>query len=239
MSLSKHILSAFAVLAGLHYRESTGRGQMVEVAQSENLLHQLGDVLVDSQLGIKAERLGNRDRCFAPQGVYPCAGGRLLAVSVRSDGEWAALCRAIDRGDLADDPRFATTEGRRAAHDEIDKVVAAWTAEQECYPAFHALQLAGVPAAPMLVDQMMVDDPHVRSRGWLRPLASRDVGTFDHLGPVFGGLPLAWERGAPALGEHNEYVFRDILGVSAEDYERLVDEKIAVEDYLDAEGNPV
>ena len=72
----------------------------------------------------------------------------------------------------------------------------------------------------------------------VRPLTSRDVGTFDHLGQPFRGIPLAWERGAPALGEDNEYVFKELLGLSDAEYERLVADWVAAEDYLGADGNP-
>ena len=133
---------AFAILAALHYRAVTGRGQLVEISQTENLLHQLGDVLVDCQLGIEPERLGNRDRSFAPQGLYPCLEDRWLAISVRRDQEWTALCRIMGRHDLGADRRFASADERREAHDELDKNISAWTATMDSYAAFHALQRA-------------------------------------------------------------------------------------------------
>jgi crotonobetainyl-CoA:carnitine CoA-transferase CaiB-like acyl-CoA transferase len=230
---------ALAILAALHYRAATGRGQVVEVAQNENLLHQLGDVFVDCQLGVASERLGNRDRRFAPQGVYACAGTRWLGLSVTSDDEWAALCALMGRNDLAGDRSLADAPGRRARHEELDAAIGAWTATCDCYDLFHALQRAGIPAAPMLDPAMFVADPHVAAREWLRPLRSRDVGTHHHSGQCFRGYPLAWERGAPALGEHNEYVFKELLGLGDDDYAELVEERIAVEDYLDRDGNPV
>ncbi|MBO0728673.1 MAG: CoA transferase, partial [Acidimicrobiaceae bacterium] len=230
---------AFAVLAALSYRAATDRGQLIELSQTENLLHQMGDVFVNCQLGIDPHRLGNRDSWFAPQGLYPCRDERLLAISVRTDDEWAAVCDVIGQPDLAGDGRFRTAEERRAAHEELDKIVGAWTAMHDCYPAFHALQGSRVPAAPVLDDPMTVADPHIAARGWLRPLSSLDVGSFEHIGPVFSGIPMAWERGAPVLGQDNEYVFKDILGISDSEYQQLVADRIAVEDYLDAGGNPV
>ncbi len=230
---------AFAVLAALHYRAVSCRGQLVEVSQTENLLHQLGDVFVDSQLGIPAERLGNRDRRYAPQGLYPCPDQRWVALSVRNDREWAELARLVGGPQLAADGRFATVASRHAHHDDLDRLIAAWTSELDCYDVFHALQAAGVPAAPLLEESMLASDPHVRARGWLRPLASRDVGTHDHLGHVFHGYPLAWDRGAPVLGEHNEYVFKEILGLDDDEYRELVDDRVAVEDYLAPGGKPL
>ncbi|HZQ57021.1 MAG TPA: CoA transferase [Acidimicrobiales bacterium] len=226
--------AAFAVAAALLYRESTGRGQLVELAQLENVTGHLGDVLVDQQLGVPAERLGNRDRECAPQGVYRCRGDfRWLAVSVTSDAEWAALAPIV-----GGDARMGAAE-RRARHDELDALVSAWAAGQDAVEAFHALQQAGVPASPVLVDDLLEADPHVATRGWLRPLASTDVGTFPHVGHAFSGVPQRWDRGSPALGEDNRYVYQGILGLDDAAYAHLVGEAIAVSDYLDRELKPV
>ena len=81
-------------------------------------------------------------------------------------------------------------------------------------------------------------DPHVRDRGWLRPLTSLDVGTHLHPGHPYRGVPQAWRRGSPVLGEDNEYVYKDLLGVSDADFERYRKEKILAEDYLDSAGEP-
>ena len=85
---------------------------------------------------------------------------------------------------------------------------------------------------------MLASDPQIAARQWIRPLASLDVGTYNHLGHAFRGIPLAWERGAPTLGQDNEYVFKEILGVDDDDYKRLVAEGVATNDYLDRDGNP-
>ena len=124
--------SAFAVLAALHYRAAVGRGQCIELAQIENVLNQLGDAFLEVQLGGEPQRVGNRDPERAPQGVYPCSGAeRWLAISVRDDEEWAALVRAIGRDDLLVDTRFATTAGRYAHHDELDRILTEWTTGQD------------------------------------------------------------------------------------------------------------
>jgi len=86
---------------------------------------------------------------------------------------------------------------------------------------------------------MLATDPHVAAREWIRPLASRDVGVHPHIGFAFRGVPQAWDRGAPALGEDNDYVFRKVLGLDDDEYRALVDSRIVVDDYLDADRNPV
>jgi crotonobetainyl-CoA:carnitine CoA-transferase CaiB-like acyl-CoA transferase len=85
---------------------------------------------------------------------------------------------------------------------------------------------------------MLATDPHVAARGWIRPIASRDVGTHPHIGYPFQGIPQAWTRGAPGLGEDNRYVYRQVLGLDEAEYERLVAARVIVEDYLDDDRNP-
>ena len=231
---------AFAVLAALHYRAAIGRGQLVELAQIENVLNQLGDVFVEVQLGGEPKRTGNRDPERAPQGVYPCRGEeRWLAISVRDDDEWTALARRIGREDLLKDSRSATTAGRYAHHDELDRAITEWTTSLDVMAAFHSLQEAGVTAGPQFDEEMLASDPHVAAREWIRPLASRDVGSYPHIGYAFKGVPQLWERGAPVLGEDNDYVYREVIGLDDEEYRELVEAKVIVEDYLDRDMNPV
>ncbi len=97
---------------------------------------------------------------------------------------------------------------------------------------------AGIAAAPSVDDLRFATDPQVVDRQWIRPLESRDVGTFNHLGQAFRGIPLDWERGAPTLGEDNAYVFQEILGLDDDEYARLVAAGVATEDYIDRDGNP-
>jgi crotonobetainyl-CoA:carnitine CoA-transferase CaiB-like acyl-CoA transferase len=228
----------FATLAALHYRSATGRGQVVELAQSENLLTELGDVFVNLQLGTAPRKFGNRDPHCAPQGMYLCSDGSWLGITVHDDDAWHGLTKVLGRSDLAEDRRLADGAGRQAAHDEIDDAIVAWTATVTAHAAFYALQDAGVAAAPVGSDATLASDPQIASRQWIRPLTSLDVGTYNHLGHAFRGIPMAWERGAPTLGQDNEYVFKKILGVSDDEFERLVSSGVATNDYVDRDGNP-
>jgi crotonobetainyl-CoA:carnitine CoA-transferase CaiB-like acyl-CoA transferase len=224
----------------LHYREATGRGQLVELAQMENALNHLGDVFVDCQRGIEPRRLGNRDPRCAPQGIYPCRGDRRwLGISVQGDEQWAALAALMGRPELSSDPRFATVAGRFEHQDDLDAQISAWTSSRELMDTFHALQAAGIAAGPQLDNEMLARDPHVAARGWIRPLTTTETGTHLHIGHPFRGVPLAWRRGSPSLGEDNEYMYRKVLGLTDEEYERLVAAKVIVNDYLDANGDPV
>ncbi|MBO0731373.1 MAG: CoA transferase, partial [Acidimicrobiaceae bacterium] len=227
---------AFAVMTALHYRDATGRGQLVELAQSENILNHLGDVFVDAQLGVPPQREGNRDPRRAPQGLYRCRDDGWLAVSVGTDGEWAALAGALG---LAPDQRFADLSGRLDHHDELDGILAGWARDHDSGEAFHRLQAAGVSAAPLLDDLGFSTDRHIVERGWLQPLAQTDVGTHLHPGQPYRGVPQTWRRGSPNLGEDNEYVYKTVLGVSDADYERYEKLHHIAGDYLSPDGDPL
>jgi crotonobetainyl-CoA:carnitine CoA-transferase CaiB-like acyl-CoA transferase len=240
MDLATGPAGAFAVLAALNYRAETGRGQIIELAQLENIVAQLGDVLVETQLGHEVVRVGNRDPDQAPQGVYPGAGEHgWLAITVTDDEAWVALTRVIGRPELADEPGLAHVDGRYAQHDRLDDIISAWTRDREPVAAFHALQEAGVAAAPLFDDEQLFSDQNVVARGWIRPLDSTDVGRHLHIGHAFKGVPQRWDRGSPSLGEDNEYVYRKLIGVDEDEYRRLQESKVIVEDYLDDNGDPV
>jgi crotonobetainyl-CoA:carnitine CoA-transferase CaiB-like acyl-CoA transferase len=230
---------AFAVMAALRYRAATGRGQFVELSQHENVINHLGDMFIDQQGGVEPRRWGNRDRRRAPQGLYPCRDARRwIAIAVNDDRMWSSLAEVIGQPELRTDPRFASTAARQANHDELDALLSAWTAKHPMMEAFHLLQSAGVAAGPLLDDVLLTADPHLNERGWFRPLDSGDVGTHLHPGQAFHGVPHAWRRGSPTLGEDNEYVYQQILGISKEDYRRYQRERILATDYLASDGTP-
>jgi crotonobetainyl-CoA:carnitine CoA-transferase CaiB-like acyl-CoA transferase len=232
--------AAFAVLAALHHRDHTGRGQQIEMAQLENIIAHIGDVLVDLQLGISPERFGNRDRFWAPQGVYSCRGDfHWLAISVTNDLEWSALAHVVGGPGLAGDERFRAGEDRLRYHADIDEILSAWAARHDLLEAFHLLQAANVAASPILVDDLLESDPNTAHRRWVQALDSTDVGTYPHIGHAFRGLPQAWDRGSPMLGEDNRYVYQELLGLDDNAYRHLVDQRIAVQDYLDEDLRPL
>lgn len=132
-----------------------------------------------------------------------------------------------------------TSEARFAHQDELDSVITTWTSTRDVMEVFHTLQAAGIAAGPQLDNELLADDPNVQARGWLRPLTTTETGTHLHIGHAFRGVPQAWRRGSPSLGEDNEYVYRKVLGLTDEEYEILAAAKVIVDDYLDANGDPV
>ena len=235
--------AALAVMMALWHRKKTGRGQLVEVAQAENASALLAQALMDYSLNRNVqERIGNRSlHGAAPCGVYPCrspgssadAADRWIAITVTSDDEWSALRAVMGEPDWARSPDLATGDGRAACQDLLDARLADWTRDFDDYELFHRLQAAGVPAAPVLEASRAFDDPHVQARGLYQPQQLfDDVGTFRFTAPFyrFPETPVTVRQPPVAMGEHNEYVYKNVLGVSDEEYERLeADGHIAVD----------
>jgi len=215
------ISAAAALCAALLYRRRTGRGRWVEVAERESMTSLIGEFFVGfSMNGRQPPLLGNRHRSMAPHGCYPCAGeDRWLAIAVASDAEFAALCRVMGRAELAADPRFADVVSRYRHQDELDEAISAWTRERTPREAALALQEAGVAASPVPSVADLMEDSHLRERGFFEKTAHAEAGVWEMDGvPWRLSLTPAHVRlNGPCFGEHNDYVFRHLLGLSAEE----------------------
>jgi crotonobetainyl-CoA:carnitine CoA-transferase CaiB-like acyl-CoA transferase len=215
---------ANAFLMALLERRRTGCGAVVELAQVENLTTHIGDVVMEATTH-GPTRWGNRSPDFAPQGVYPCVGDdQWVVLSVRDERDWAGLRRLL--GDPAGlrDASLDTTIGRQQAHDDIDAVIAAWTAPRTKFEAFHLLQEAGIPAGPVLDEADALADPQLHDRQFFRLLHHPSAGTHFHPGVHFqlSATPSELWRAAPVLGQDNDYVYREVLGLSHDEYDELV-----------------
>jgi crotonobetainyl-CoA:carnitine CoA-transferase CaiB-like acyl-CoA transferase len=217
---------ANAFLMAFLQRRRTGRGAVCEVAQVENLVAHIGELCLDAAMnGRVPPRWGNRSPDFAPQGCYRCAGDDAWVVlSVRSDEEWQRFVSVLGGPAALRRPELSGVSGRRAAHDEIDAAIAAWCGDRSPEDAAAVLQRAGIPAGPVIDEGRAFDDPHLQERGFFWPLDHPVAGTHLHAGPnvQMRGTPLQVWRAAPTVGQDNEYVYREILGVSDEEYDDLV-----------------
>jgi crotonobetainyl-CoA:carnitine CoA-transferase CaiB-like acyl-CoA transferase len=222
---------AAAVLMALVHRERTGVGQRINGSQRNMLLGFIGDAIIAHQLGHRTTRTGNRSRLVAPQGAYPSLGedgstadaaDSWVAISVVTDAHWVALCRTIARTDLLNDGRYSGVESRHAAHDELDRLIAQWTAGRTARAAADALQAAGVPASPVLTPDGLRDDPHLMSREFLRTVPHSTMKPMKLTAPTwhFRGLDRQL-RAAPKLGEHNHLILSELLGYSDSEISEL------------------
>lgn len=225
------IHAVVAVLAAVEHRERTGEGQLIELAQLEvGSAVNPSPPITYSLTGQVEGRTGNRSDRYAPQGVYTCADENgWVALSVRDDRDWQALCRVIDgsagpdAGSLAGDPRLATHAGRLAHHDEIDQRISAWATQRSSTEAEAALRQAGLPAARVLVAASMYDEVNLVERGFYQSFVHPVTGERAYPGwPVrFSFAPSHHRFVSPTLGQHNEEILGGELGLSAEDLAEL------------------
>jgi crotonobetainyl-CoA:carnitine CoA-transferase CaiB-like acyl-CoA transferase len=211
-----------------------------------------------SMNGRTLPRIGNRHPWMAPHGVYPTRNAERartnaehppvgepggvpraathaphpddawVAIAVGTDAQWRALCEAMGRADLADDPRFATLPPRRHNQDELDGYIEEWTRGRSHYEVMHALQQAGIAAGPVLTPAQILSDPHLEARGFFEVLDRAEVGGHPYPGPAFklSKTPGRLRRPAPLLGEHNDYVLRELLGMPDDELRALASEDV-------------
>ena len=221
-------MMVFSLLSAVHHRQRTGQGQHVEVAMGEVVTTMIPEAILEYTMnGRQRPRRGNRDEFMAPHGVYPCRGeDKWVAVAVSSDGEWAAMCRAMSCPEWAGDPRFTDTPGRHRHHSELDELIAKWTRQHTPYEVMHALQDVGVAAGPVMGVTDLMADPHLIERGFVVEVDHPEVGrrTVAGLPTKFSAMPRLGYFSAPCLGQHNQEVFQELLGLGDREYQRLAEE---------------
>jgi crotonobetainyl-CoA:carnitine CoA-transferase CaiB-like acyl-CoA transferase len=229
--------AAFGVLAAVAARERTGRGQLVEFAQSEALVHHLSYALFDYQMtGRVQEHWGNRHPSMAPYGVFPCAGeDNWITLAIGTDEAFAALCSTMGQPELATDPRFADVVSRHRHQDGIEALVGAWTRTRDKREAMMELQAAGVLAAAVLHPWEVLDDPHLEAREFFLRITHPECGTHRYPGTVakLRHRQLRPEAPAPLLGEHNEEILCGLLGLEEAAYRQLLADDIVGTAYLE------
>lgn len=218
-------LAAASLMAALDYRRRTGIGQYVEQSQFETALHFLAPALLDyTANGRVAGRNGNRHPVMAPHGVFPCAGeDKWVAITVASDEEWRRLCQALGHPQAAADARFATALARKQHEDELEALLGSWTAGYSPDEAMALLQDAGVMGAAVRSVADLFADPQLSHRGHFQLLQHAVMGEVLYDGPAFK-LSKTPPRlaAAPALGQHNEQVYKEVLGLGDDEIAELL-----------------
>lgn len=216
------LMASHCILAGLFARAETGRGQRLESAMREVETHAIGEALLDYTLNGRAQtRQGNRHPSMAPHNVYPCLGDDMwVAIAVEDDGQWQALCRAMGSPAWAADPAYASVAGRLQRQDELDRLLAGWTREQDHLEVMVRLQEAGVPAGAVLQPQEMLEDPQLKHRGFYRDVLATGMRTSS-VGWQFATTPMPVTSLPPDFGQDNDWVLRGLLGLTGEEIEGL------------------
>ncbi len=210
-----------AIALALIKRRTTGEGSVVDLAQSE-VSSKMAGVAFAALAGSGAvpPATGNRNRRWAPEGCYPARGDdQWIVVSCTDDAEWTACAELIGRPDLA----ALTLDERRARHDELDAVIAAWSAPIDARVAVDVLQAAGVPSGRVLDMRTIKDDPHLYARGFWVRVPNEKMHPYRKHGVVWRLLEAnpTITRHAPYLGADNRDVLSAVAGLSAAEIDQL------------------
>jgi crotonobetainyl-CoA:carnitine CoA-transferase CaiB-like acyl-CoA transferase len=218
---------AAATLTALYARATNGTAQHVEVPQCEAAMQWIGElILAAKSQGWKPFVEGNHVPDAAPHDAFPALGvDNWVAIAVQSDEQWRALCGVIGRPELADDARFAHFADRSRNQSLLEEPLTVWTSRHSKQQAASLLQASGVPAAPVQDGGDVARSAFLEERGFFWELTHADAGTHRYQGLPFhlSRTPGAMRRAAPRLGEDNEQILRDLIGLSA-------DEIVALED---------
>jgi benzylsuccinate CoA-transferase BbsF subunit len=219
------LYASLALLGALEYRRRTGKGQYIDLSETETMSSLLSDsILSYTQQGQVPAAAGNRSFRAAPQGVYRCRGeDRWCAITVSTEVEWEAFKRAIGNPAWASDPAFSDLPARRENVSALDIFVQDWTRERTPEDVMTALQREGVPAGVVQNAADLAHDPQLKARGFFIELDHPSLGkTPVDASPIrLSSNPAKYRRPAPNPGEDSDYVCRQILGLSEDEVGRL------------------
>jgi formyl-CoA transferase len=229
------MLLAISILGALYERTSTGKGQRIEVAMQDAMLHYIRLAFAtQARRGGPLQRVGDQSISGGnpPCGIYPCKGGGpndyVYVYTSRANPEhWRRLLQVLGREDLIGDARFETSQARNERPAEVDALVSAWTEKRDKHEAMRVLGAAGIPAGAVLDTKELADEPTFYERGVLQIMDHPDVK--DYAMPTWpvrhDGAPPA-VKASPLLGEHSTQVLASWLGMSEGEIERLAQEKV-------------
>jgi benzylsuccinate CoA-transferase BbsF subunit len=221
---------AFAIMAALYHRDRTAEGQYIDASMIEGSVNFLGEIVMGYTMnGVIGERLGNRDRAMVPHGCYRCKGyDEWVAIAVGSQAEWKTFVKAIGSPEWAKKENFSNELNRWQNQDELDRLVEEWTRKHHQYEVMEMLQKAGVAAGVSLNVKDLVNDPQLKARRFFVEMEHPVLGKM-----TLPGLPWRPEgrqkgnySSPPLLGEHNDYIFGELLGLTNEEIARLKEEKV-------------
>ena len=225
------IFGAFAVVAALNHRDRSGQGQYIDFSQQEAVMQMVGPAYMDYVLnGRIAGPSGNRHPLgiTAPHGVFPCDGDdRWISLAIESEAEWSALVGEMDDPEWANGPEFASLAGRLDNIELLHDQIGLWTAGHDDRELRARLQRAGIAAAPVLNVADLLHDPHYRARETFievdHPLGFRETIYGSYVKLSHSPVDV---RPGPVIGQDNEHVFKNILGMSEARYQELVEQKV-------------
>jgi crotonobetainyl-CoA:carnitine CoA-transferase CaiB-like acyl-CoA transferase len=226
---------AMSCVMAMHHRNVTGEGQWIDMSQVESGIVLTAPTILDKTVNGRAYRSdgnppGNRSPhpAVAPHNTYRCEGDdRWCVISVFDDAQWTALVSAIGTPDWTQDKRFATNEARVTNQDDLDRNIEEWTIQRTPHDVMDTLQAARVIAGAVQTAQEKVDqDPQLTARNFLPEADHAELGMSKVEGEPIKLSRSPWElrRSSPLLGEHMDFVYRELLGVDDAKLAQLVEE---------------
>lgn len=216
---------AIGILAALQQRNSSGKGQEVEVSMQDSVANIMRISLRDHQrLGGVQERTGNQLGKNVPGSTYPCApGGRNDYIYIFAQQQmWKAFANAIGRPDIIEDPRYATPESRWDNRETLNAIIEGWTRQKTKYEAMRILGDAGVPSGACQDTGEILEDPHLKEREMIIDIDYPPRGKYKTVGcPIKLSDSPAEIKRPPTLGEHTEDLLGKLCGVTPEDFTKL------------------
>jgi len=224
------VQAASAVIAALLYRTRSGMGQHIDLSQAEVGASLMGPVYLDYLVNSRnALPRGNRHPQFAPYNCYRCRGDdSWCVIAVFSEGEWQSFCEALDIPSWTGDPKFKNMESRLKNVEALDQNIEKWTQYYTPRQVMRILQDFGVAAGAVQNSEDLYHDLQLRGNGFFVDQELPGVGKVTYPGiPVhFSETAIEVLHRAPFLGEHNGKVYRDLLGLSSEEIDTLVQEEV-------------
>ena len=219
-----------SLLAAVDYHRRTGKGQYLDISQLEAGIHFIAPVILDYTVNKRIEtRDGNRCPYAASHGAYPCQGDdRWCAIGVFSDEEWNALCQVMGNPEWTKEANFATFLARKQNEDELNKRLGEWTRNFTAEEVMEELQAAGVPAGVVKNAANIQDDPQLAYRHYFWQLEHPEIGMHYYEAEAFtlSKTPTELRMPSPLLGQHTEYVCREMLGMSDEEFVDLFNQGV-------------
>jgi len=216
--------AAYGAMMAIHARERSGRGQVVDSAIYEAVLAMMESLVTEYTVaGYTRERTGSVLPNVAPSNVYPTGGGEQILIAANQDTVFRRLAEVMGRPELAEDPRYATHAARGEHQEQLDALIADWTATQPAAGLLARLEDHGVPAGRIYRAADMLDDPHFAAREAIVPVASRQFENLrmQNVAPRLSDTPGAVRWAGPELGAHNTEIYADLLGLDEAEIDQL------------------
>lgn len=222
--------SAFAILVALYHRAQTGEGQHIDLSSSEAISVLIGDAIMDYTMNNNiVSRKGNGDSVMAPHNCYQCREeDSWISIAVETDEEWQGLCDAMENPDWTKEKKFSDPYLRFENRTEMDRLIEEWTKDYSPYELMEKLQKLGVAAMPALTGKDLFNDPHLKERDFSAKVNHPVIGERTVIGPPWklSETPAKIFSASPLMGEHNDYVFGDLLGIPKDKIEALKKEGV-------------